>query len=122
MTTALVSQKTAKRLSFALFLMFIALITYLRAWWPGIMLGIGIPLAFRQFLLGRRYDMGISLFVFIGVFITVYFNISWEVLLPILFTTGGLYLFLREYIESTTQTTSEQEEDQNHEIEEDTKR
>ncbi len=114
MAKALVSQKAAKRLSFAVFLIGLAIITYLRSWWPGIMLGLGIPLAFRQYLLGRRYDMGVSLFVFIGVFVTVYFKISWEILLPILFTTGGIYLFFREYVESSTQPEEEIEEQEDN--------
>src|SRR3972149_298541 len=97
--TQIVSRKRAKSISVALFLVGLAIVTYLQAWWPGIMLAIGIPLALRQYLLGRHYDMGVSLFVFIGVFVTVQFNISWEVLLPVLFALGGIYVLFREYLE-----------------------
>lgn len=119
MTRPLVSKKKAKAYSLALFLVGLAIISYFRHWWPGIMLVIGIPLALRQYLVGRSYDMGVTLFVFIGVYITVEFNISWEILLPILFTIGGIYIFFREYFESTTVTEEEKEEDINEEIEED---
>ncbi|MBS0653148.1 MAG: hypothetical protein JSR39_06405, partial [Verrucomicrobia bacterium] len=101
----------------ALFLIGLAIISYLAAWWPGIMLVVGIPLALRQYLLGRHYDMGISLFVFVGVFVTVQFNISWEILLPVLFAIGGIYILFREFLESK-EPLAEEEEDINHEIEE----
>lgn len=113
------SKRRAKAFSVALFLIGLAIITYLNAWWPGIMLAVGIPLALRQYLLGRHYDMGITLFVFIGVFVTVQFNISWEILLPVLFALGGIYILFREYLESKEEPLEEEEEDINQEIEED---
>lgn len=112
------SKRRAKAMSVALFLVGLGIVTYFGAWWPGIMLAIGIPLAMRQALLGRQYDMGISLFVFIGVFVTVQFKISWEVLLPILFAIGGIYILFREFLESKEETIAEEEEDINQEIEE----
>ena len=115
----LASKKRAKALCVALFLIGLAILSYLQAWWPGIMLVTGIPLALRQYLLGRHYDMGVSLFVFVGVFITVQFNISWEILLPVLFTLGGIYLLFREFLESRETPLAEEEEDVNQEIEED---
>lgn len=119
MSHRIVSKKRAKALSVALFLVGLAIITYLHAWWPGIMLAVGIPLALRQYLLGRHYDMGVSLFVFIGVFVTVQFNISWEILLPVLFALGGIYILFREFLESKEEPLEEEEEDINQEIEED---
>lgn len=118
MAKPLVSKKRAKILSFILFIIGLVIVTYFNQWWPGIMLVVGIPLALRQYLLGRHYDMGISLFVFIGVFITVQFNISWQILLPILFTLGGIYILFREYLESRTAPEEEEEESLNEEIEE----
>lgn len=115
----IVSRKRAKALSVALFLIGLAIVSYLQAWWPGIMLAVGIPLALRQYLLGRHYDMIVSLFVFIGVFVTVQFDISWEILLPVLFALGGVYILFREYLESKEETLEEEEEDINQEIEED---
>lgn len=113
------SKRRTKALTMALFLVGLAILSYLQTWWPGIMLVVGIPLALRQYLLGRHYDMGISLFVFVGVFVTVQFNISWEILLPVLFAIGGIYVLFREYLESREETLEEKEEDINKEIEED---
>ncbi|MGD2170051.1 MAG: hypothetical protein PVI40_07420 [Chlamydiota bacterium] len=109
------SRRTASVISFALFLIGIGIITYTEYWWPGIMLVIGLPLAFKQYLTGRKYDMFISLFVFLGVFITVQFNIPWKYLLPTLFTVGGLYILFREFL-MTAPSESEKEEDLNEEI------
>ena len=79
---------------------------------------VGIPFAFRQYLLGRTYDMIVSLVVFLGVFITVQFQITWNVLLPVLFTLGGLYVFFREFFGPKDITEADIEENQNKEIEE----
>ncbi len=110
------SKRTAKVISLGCFLLGLAIVTYLGTWWPSIMLVVGIPLAIRQYLLGRHYDVGITLFVFIGVFITVQFDISWEILLPVLFTIGGIYIFVREFLERHSE--SEDEEELNQELEE----
>ena len=118
MTKQFMSKKRTKALTVALFLIGLAVITYLQTWWPGIMLVVGLPLALRQYLLGRHYDMGVTLFVFIGVFVTVQFNISWEVLLPVLFAVGGIYVLFREFLESKEETIADEEEDLNQEIEE----
>jgi predicted membrane protein len=118
MAEARTSKKRAKSLSVALFLIGLAILMFLKAWWPGIMLVVGIPLAIRQYLLGRHYDMSVTLFVFIGVFVTVQFDISWEILLPVLFALGGVYILFREYLESEEEPLAEEEEDINQEIEE----
>ncbi len=118
MTKPLASKNRANFFSFIVFLIAMAIITYFRQFWPGIMLAVGLPLALRQHLLGRQYDMWITLFVFIGVFVTVQFDISWQIFLPVLFTLGGIYIFFREYIESKTSSEDEEEESLNEEIEE----
>jgi predicted membrane protein len=112
------SRKSAKIVALIIFLLGLALLTYLGNWWPAVMLVVGIPLAILQWLQGRRYDVYITLFVFIGAFVTVQFNIQWQVILPVLFTLGGIYIFFREYIESRTAVEEEQAPDEDLEIEE----
>jgi hypothetical protein len=114
----IVCQKKAKRFSFALFLIGVVCLSYTGVWWPGIMLAIGIPLAVKQYLLGKRYDVALTLFVFLGVFVTVQFDIEWKVLLPVLFTIGGIYILFRDLVETYQLTEKEREEDLNEEIEE----
>ena len=81
------------------------------------MLVIGIPLALWQYLQGRHYDMGITLFVFLGAYVTVQFDIQWEIFLPILFTIGGIYVFFREWQESKS-AEEEERDDKKKELEE----
>lgn len=111
------SWKKAHIFSFLLFLAGLTILTLTKVWWPGIALVIGIPLALRQYLMGRRYDMAISLIVFIGIFITVQFNIQWVIILPILFTLGGIYIFFREFFAGKV-SEAEEEEELNIEIKE----
>ena len=119
MSAPLTSHRKALSLSFILFLLGLAILTLTQTWWPFIMLVVGIPVAFRQYLLGRHYDMAVSLVVFIGGFITVQFNISWQIVLPVLFTIGGIYIFFKELFTLRQMKIDEEEEDINHEIEED---
>lgn len=118
MPRPLVSRKRASALSSALFLLSIAVLIYTGQWWPGILLGIGLPMALRQYLLGRTYDMLISLVVFVGGFITVGFDISWQLLLPVLFTLAAVYVVAREFFGVEGESEAEREEDVNHEFEE----
>ncbi|HSX10463.1 MAG TPA: hypothetical protein VLF94_01940 [Chlamydiales bacterium] len=112
------SKKKAQALSTALFLVGLAALIFTDVWWPGIMLVIGLPVALRQYLLGRTYDMMISLLVFVGTFVTVQFDISWRLFLPILFTLGALYILFREFLGPDETTEDEKEEELNCEIEE----
>jgi hypothetical protein len=116
------SKKRAKAIALILFLLGLAIISYLGVWWPGIMLVVGIPLAVRQYLLGHFYDVGVTLIVFVGIFFIDLFNISGRYLLPVLFTLGAIYIFFRDYLESTTPSEAEREEDLNEEIEEESEK
>ena len=49
---------------------------------------------------------------------TVQFDISWRIFLPILLTIGALYILLREFFGPDETTEEEKEEELNHEIEE----
>lgn len=114
----LTSQKRAQVLSTAIFLFGLAVLIFTDAWWPGIMLAVGLSLAMRQYLLGRTYDMAISLLVFVGTFVTIEYDISWRVFLPVLFTLGAIYILVREFFEVEATTEVEREEDVNQSIEE----
>lgn len=119
MARMLVCRKKAKILSFALFLLLLVTLSYTKQWWPGIMLAIGLPLSLKQYLLGKTYDVAVTLFVFVGVFVTVAFSVEWDILLPVLFTIGGIYILCRDFLEDSTLCEKEVEEDKNEENEED---
>lgn len=119
--TQITSRKKAQAVSTALFLLGIAALILTQAWWPGIMLAVGLPVALRQYLLGRPYDTVVTLVIFCGVFITVQFDISWEIFLPVLFTLGALYILAREFFTPEVPSEEEKEEDIQHEIDENKK-
>ena len=118
MSDHLASKRRAKNLSMAAFLVGLSIVSFLGTWWPGIMLAVGLPLALRQYLLGRPYDVGLTLFIFVGVFVTVQFEVHWDILLPVLFASAGVYVLSREFLESK-EPLADEEEDINLEIEED---
>jgi len=118
MTQPMTSKKKAHALSTALFLIGLAVLIVTEVWWPGIMLVVGLPLSLRQYLLGRTYDMCISLLVFLGTFVTVQFDITWRIFLPILFTIGAIYVLCREFMAPEEEDEVEKDEDVQHEIEE----
>ena len=95
-------RKQAKIVSLIVFFLSIISVGILKYWWPGIMLTLGLPLAIFQYMQGRTYDTFITCFVFFGAWITIQFDIEWEILLPVLFSVGGIYLFFREWVESRT--------------------
>ena len=102
MAKPLIAKNKAKALSSALLLVGLAILLFLGTWWPAIMIVIGIPLSLKQFLQGRFHDAAISLFVFVGFFIIAQFNISWRILIPILFIMGAVYILCKEWVDTST--------------------
>jgi predicted membrane protein len=118
----LTSRRRASAICTALFFIGLAIVFFIGSWWPGIMLAIGIPLALRQFLLGRLFDMCISLFIFGGIFVTEQFDIDWKTLLPVMFILAAVYILIREFQENKEHPEDIEDEDVNHEIEESQKK
>jgi len=112
------SRKRTRAYATALFLIGLAILALTDAWWPGIMLATGLPLALHQYLTGRTHDTLVTLLVFVGTFITVQFDISWRLFLPTLFTIAAIYIIAREYMETNAESEEELDEDTNLEIEE----
>lgn len=119
MAKPVLMRKRAKIVALIIFLLSLVIITFLGTWWPGIMLAVGLPLAILQYLQGRMYDMWVSLFVFVGAFVTVQFNIKWEIFLPVLFAIGGIYIFFREFIYSRSTEDEKMKDDKNETREDD---
>ncbi|NDD58289.1 MAG: hypothetical protein EBZ47_03420 [Chlamydiae bacterium] len=118
MSQPIVCKKKAKSICSALFLVMLGIVGLSQLGWPYILLTIGIPLALRQYLLRKNYDVFVTLFIFIGSFISIQYTSSWSMILSIMFILGGIYIFFRDFIESKTCPESETEEDVNEEIEE----
>jgi hypothetical protein len=110
------SQKKAKNIAAATFLVALIIVSFTGQWWPGLLLATGIPLAIRHYLLGQRYDVLMILIVFVGAFVSTSYEFSSPVILPVLFILGAIYLLCRDLIEE--HPLEEEEEDINEEIEE----
>lgn len=114
----LFSKRRAESFSLTLFFIGLGIIAIIGSWWPSIMLVIGFSLALRQLLLGKFYEMAISLIIFSGVFVTQQFKVTWKVIWPVVFFTCALFILLREYVDEKTEEEDQHEEDLSHEIEE----
>jgi len=97
MAKAIMSIRKANVITNGLFLVALAVVIFTGAWWPGVLIAIWFPLALRQYLTGRIYDMTLTTVILLGLFIVSYFNVSWNVLVPIIFVIGGIYIIFREY-------------------------
>jgi hypothetical protein len=118
MTQPILCRRKATTISAALALAGLGITGLSGHWWPAVMLAAGLPLALRQYLLRKYYDVAITLFVFIGAFVTASMDISLELILPIIFITSGIYIFFRDYLENSCLAEVEKEENLNEEIEE----
>lgn len=97
MSVPITSRRKAGNYFNGLFLVGLAILSFLDTWWPGILLVIGLPLAFRQYLRGRRYDMWVTLIIFVGLFLL--YLVDWEnvVVLPVILFLAGIFILFREY-------------------------
>lgn len=97
MTTYNITKRKAEAISSGVFLIALGILFYFNAWWPGILLALWAFLATRQSLMGRHFDLIITTFILIGLFVVTTFNVSWSILGPVLFVLGGIYIIFREY-------------------------
>ena len=114
----MMSKKRAESICYATLLIGLAILFYSGNWWPATMLVIGLPLALKQFLNGRKREAFLSLFFFTGYYITEVFNIPWKMLIPILFIMAAIYVICKEWVESRSETEIQMEQDLNKKIEE----
>ena len=112
-----ISKRRSEILALGIFLIGLAVISYWQFWWPGIMVVLGITFLVKQYLRGRYYDMFITSFVFGGI--TLFYGelIEWDLLLPVLFALGGIYIIFREIFFRRYRTGKEETEDVREEIE-----
>lgn len=97
MAQPIFSKRKTEAIANGCFLIALGVLFYTGAWWPGILLAIWVLLAVRQYFSGRKYDLFISSFILLGLFLVNYFKFDWTVLMPILFVIGGVYIIFREY-------------------------
>jgi hypothetical protein len=100
----LVPKRKAESISNGIFLILLGFLFYTNAWWPGILIAIGIVYAIRQYLTGRKWSLMITLGL-IGVILMVKFlSIAFSLLLPLVFIAIGANMIYRECIAKQKQT------------------
>lgn len=97
MQKLVLSRRKARAISNGVLLIGFGILIYTNAWWPWILLVLWAGLALRQYLTERTYDLIISTFVLLGLFLITLFKLDFSVLMPILFVIGGIYIIFREY-------------------------
>ena len=115
MSKPFVSLPKATQISTGLLLLGLAIIAYFDAWWPQIMLVIGVSLAVRQILVKKIYDGILSLVIFGGIFATLFYHLPY---LPVIFVIAGLYLLFKAASSRGPETEEEEEEETAKEMEE----
>lgn len=116
MSAPITTHKRADNISIGFLLIGIGILIYLNSWWPSILLVLGFALVARQYLRGRHYDMAITAIIFGGLYIFFFFEDSLHILMPVLFTLGGLYIIFREYFVTKERFGEDKVEDDTIEI------
>ncbi len=117
MSAPILSQNKSDALALGALIVGLSILAIYNIWWPWILLIIGLATIVRQYLRGRHYDMYVSVVVFGGLFLFYFFNINWAVLMPVIFTTGAIYIVFREFFTTGSRSGYEQLEDARKEIE-----
>jgi hypothetical protein len=97
MSAPILSKRKSDAIANGAFLISLGILFYTNAWWPGILLAIWVTLALRQYFTGRMYDLAISTFILVGLFLITLLKLDWAILMPVLFVVGGIYIIFREY-------------------------
>jgi len=93
--------KFAKRkitaISNGVFLIGIALLIMTSWWWPGILIVLWATLATREYLSNRMFDLLVTSVILLGLTTITIFPWGWNVMIPVLFILGGIYIIFREF-------------------------
>lgn len=94
---------------------------YTNFWWPGILIVLWGSISSREYLSKRYYDFFITSVILLGLFVMYYVKINWNIMLPVLFVIGGIYIVSREFFFSKTSRLEEKIEQLRAELEEEKK-
>lgn len=91
------SKRKIDTLSIVIFFLVIILLYFMNFIWPGVFLALWALLATRQWLSNRRFDLIMTSIILLGSFTIYFFDITWSVLMPVLFILGSFYIIFREF-------------------------
>lgn len=91
------SRRKADAISNGIFFILLGILFYTNAWWPGILIAIGVTFALRQFLTGRAIDFFVTLGILAFIIAVSFAGFTFSILMPLLFVLGGIYIIIREF-------------------------
>lgn len=89
-------KRKADTISNGVFLIILGFLFYTGQWWPGILFGLGLTVALRQYLTGRRVDFLITLILIGMLGLLTLAGKMFSLLYPIIFVGLGIYLITKE--------------------------
>lgn len=92
------SRRKVEAISNGVFLICLGILFYTKWWWPGILIAVWATFGTRQVLTGRYQDLLLTSILLLSLFVVAFFNLSWDLLMPVLFVISGGYLIFREFI------------------------
>ncbi len=96
-------KRKADAISNGVFLILLGLLFYTQQWWPGLLFAIGLSLAIRHYLTGRRVNFFITLMLLGLLGVLTLAGQMFSLLFPILFIGLGVYLIGKECFSWNTQ-------------------
>jgi hypothetical protein len=91
------SRSKSESIGNGVFLISLGVLFYFQWWWPGILLAIWASFAARQLFSGRTQDFLLTSVLLFSLFLVAFFNLSWDLLMPVLFVLAGGYLIFKEF-------------------------
>lgn len=92
-----ISKRKIDALSNGILLVGLGVLFFTNTWWPGILIVVWAWLGLRQWLSNRKFDLIVASVILWGLFLMSFLNISLNVLVPVLFVLGGIYIVFREF-------------------------
>lgn len=115
----LVSRRKANILTILIIVTGLIILFYTQFWWPGLVLVFWAALAVRQYLRNRTADLVLSTFIFVSLFLSLWIQIDWEVLMPVLLSIAAFTIIVRELLMLKPMTPRQKIEEKELELEDD---
>lgn len=89
-------KRKADTISNGIFLIMLGILFYTRQWWPGILFALGLTLAVRQMLSGRRLEFFVTVIILAILGLVTLAGHVFSMFFPLLFIVIGIYLIAKE--------------------------
>ena len=117
MTKPLLSRPKADKVSLAIFLLGLAVLSFIGSWWPALTLVFAVSQGARKFLTAKYYEAFLSLLILGGLFFAIQYNLAW---MTILFVIAAIVILFQAF-QNTPDDEDEEEEEIQKELEDESK-